>query len=433
MTAKYKTDNGEEYTPIPLGTVLENKYRVRRVLGRGSMGLVYLGADLALQREVAIKVLAPRYARDQRLSNRFRREAVAMASVRSEHVVQIFSYGDHEGFPYFVMEYIPGYTVANLIDSANERGEHLYFDVVLGILRQVSDGLEAVHARGIVHRDVKPANMLIGPGFRVAIADFGLVETSAGDRPERDLAGTPLYLAPELIRRLEMSSDLRSRADIYALGVSAYEMLTGDVPFDGPTVKDILRRHLEQKATPVTVFRSDLPSLIDCVIDRVLSKSPEDRYPNCTSFIDALVEARGGESIAPQRTHDLRILIAETDAQRQTEFRTALKVGFPQAAIVVVEDGLTALEMAKDSPPELMLVSMDLPGMNGLELCAALTGDELTATIPVLVVSRKAPDADARAVLKSLGVSSILWDPIEVSHLVNIARQYLERGGSHLQ
>jgi eukaryotic-like serine/threonine-protein kinase len=411
--------------PLPIGQLLDGKYRVRRVLGRGSMGIVYLGTDIALERDIAIKVLAPHYAADEKIASRFRREAVAMASVRNEHVVQIFSYGDHEGFPYFVMEYIPGYTVASLLESANQRGEHLYLDVILGILRQVAKGLEAVHARGIVHRDVKPSNMLVGPGFRVAITDFGLVETVEDDDGKRDLAGTPLYLAPELIRREDIPDELRSRADVYALGVSAYEMLTGDVPFDGATVKEILRRHLKQSPTPVTVFRSDLPSSVDHVLNKALSKDPAERFVTCMDFIGALTGARREGTDIPPRTGDTRILVAHKEEQTQTIYRTALKVGFPYATIMTAADGVSALEITKTMHPDLLLVDLDLPEMNGLELCASLRGDELTAELPVLVIA-STMTGETRELLRSLGVREILRTPIELSHLVNRARHHLE-------
>jgi len=218
---------GANEGPIPVGITLDNKYLVRQVLGKGSMGMVYLARDVALERDVAVKVFLPRYSADEKVAKRFRREAVAMASVRHDNVVQIFAFGDYDGHPYFVMEYIPGHTVANLVESANDRGEQLYFDVVLGILAQVCRGLDAVHKCRIVHRDVKPANMLIGPRFRVAVMDFGLVELVQGAVSVRDLAGTPLYLAPELIRREPVAEDKLYLSDIYALGISTYEMLTG--------------------------------------------------------------------------------------------------------------------------------------------------------------------------------------------------------------
>ncbi len=420
-----QSDTGQpmDEGPLPPKTRLGSNYRIERVLGYGSMGIVYLAHDQALERKVAVKILAPHYAADQRVARRFRREAVAMASVRHEHVVQIFAFGDHQDRPYFVMEYIPGHPVATLIENANRRTEYLYLDVVIGILSQVCRGLSAVHQAGIVHRDLKPQNMLVGPNFRVALADFGLVEILE-KTARRDLSGTPLYLAPELIRREELPDERRHLSDIYALGVSTYEMLTGDVPFVGKTIKEILRRHIKDPPTPVSEIRSDLPTAIDDVIARAMAKSPDDRYPDCDSFIEALGEARNSASEV-RHADTSRILVAEADPRTNEIYRTALKVGFPQSVIMTADDGLTALEMTKVSRPDLLFVDLDLQGMNGLELCATLRGDELTSKVPLVVVAFGF-DGDARGLLRSLGITDLLVKPVEATDLVNVARRHLD-------
>jgi eukaryotic-like serine/threonine-protein kinase len=411
--------------PIPVGVTLDNKYLVRRILGRGSMGIVYLAEDLALEREVAIKVLLPLYAADEKVAKRFRREAVAMASVRHENVVQIFAFGDYSGNPFFVMEYIPGQTVGNLLESANLRNEHLYLDVVIGILNQVCRGLQSVHDRKIVHRDVKPANMLIGPRFTVAITDFGLVENADDSLLQRDLAGTPLYLAPELIRRETIPSDQRHLCDIYALGVSTFEMITGQVPFDGNNVKEILQRHLKDPPPLVSDLRSDVPRAFNEVIGRTLHKDPTARYTSCMDFFEAISEARESESLAP-RTGTSRILVVDDDPEIRSIYTTALRVGLSDAIVVAVEDGLAALEMVKGSKPDLILLDLEMPKISGFEVCATLTGDELTASIPLIVLTSHKED-QVRTLLKNMGVRNVLTKPVELTHLVDLARKYLRR------
>lgn len=408
--------------PLPPGTRLGPNYRIQRVLGRGSMGIVYLAQDIALERRVAVKVLAPHYAADEKVAKRFRREAIAMASVRHEHVVQIYAFGDHEGRPYFVMEYIPGYTVANLIEHANERGEHLYFDVVLGILSQVCRGLEAVHSAGLVHRDVKPGNMLVGPGFRVALADFGLVEMLDHSAAVRDLAGTPLYLAPELIRREELPQDQRHLSDIYALGVSTYEMLTGEVPFDGATVKEILQRHLRQSPRPISDIRADLPTAVDRALGTCLNKVPTLRFDHCGDFLDALNRARQtGDHSHIAATTTRRILVAVADTVEQQICRTALKVAYPSAAILVANAEADALELIGSSHPDALV--LDLEGVNGLQLCKQLTQDELTADIPVIALTQ---DGASSAQLDAAGIKQIIRRPFEATELVEAVRPYIE-------
>lgn len=413
-----------EATPIPLGCKLEGKYHVQRVLGRGSMGVVYLGRDIRLERAIAIKVLLPRYAADERVAQRFRREAIAMASIRVDNVVQIFASGEYDAHPYFVMEYIPGYTVATLIDSANQRGELLYLDVVLGILRQVCRGLQAVHDGGIVHRDVKPPNMLVGPHFKVAITDFGLVETLQETGENRDMAGTPLYLAPELIMRQPLPDDQRHLSDIYALGVSAHEMLTGDVPFNGQTVKEILRRHLQDAPPRVSESRADLPAAVDDVILRAMHKDPTCRYGTCTAFMEALDQARSSHAQSVPRIESQRILIAEDDADARMIYATALKVGFPGAIIHNAADGVGALEIARYSTPDLVVVDLDIPGRTGIELCAALRDDEPTAHIPVVVITKHV-SSELRLLLRDLRITEIMRKPVEVTDLVSLVRSQL--------
>jgi len=415
----------DEQGPIPVGITLDSKYLVRRILGRGSMGMVYLAYDLALEREVAIKVLLPNYARDPKVAKRFRREAVAMASVRHDNVVQIFAFGDHDGHPYFVMEYVPGHTVSTLLETACERGEQLYLDVVLGILNQVCRGLQAVHDRRIIHRDVKPANMLIGPRFRVALTDFGLVEQVVQGVPgKRDLAGTPLYIAPELIKHQTIPEDQLHLCDIYALGVSTFEMLTGRVPFDGESIKEILRKHVDDEAPRVTSLRADLPAAFDEVLSRALNKNPSARFPSSVLFLDALNQARGSEA-ASIRGGTKRILVVDDDPEIRTIYTTALKVGVPEAIIMTASDGLSAVEMIKASRPDLVLLDMDMPGMNGLEVCASLTGDELTSQIPMMILSAYM-GTKTKTLLKSMGVKDVLQKPVELTTLVDLAKRRLK-------
>ncbi|MBK8479882.1 MAG: protein kinase [Proteobacteria bacterium] len=415
-----------EAGPIPLGITLDDTYHVRRLLGRGSMGLVYLGEDIRLERPVAIKVLSPRYSADARVAQRFRREAVAMASVRAENVVQIFASGDYRGHPYFAMEYVPGYTVGSLIEAANQREEQLYLDVVLGILRQACRGLQAVHDRGIVHRDIKPPNMLIGPSFRVAIADFGLVETVAQPNDVRDLAGTPLYLAPELIRRDAVPEHQLHLADLYALSVSTYEMLTGEPPFDAPTVGEILQLHLRGKPPSVTEIRSDIPRTMADVVARAMSKAPADRFVSCHEFMQALDGARQHEASARPRSAPVRVLVAEDDPEMRAIYSTALQVGFPGVTVLTADDGLAALNLARQSRPDLALVDLNMPNLNGVELAAALRGDERTASIPLIVLTAHL-DVDSRRVLQHLGIARLVPKPIDVTELLAVVGEHLQR------
>jgi serine/threonine protein kinase len=264
------------------------------------MGAVYLARDLSLEREVAVKILLPAHAADAGIVDSFHREAVAMASVRHINVVQIYTSGQSDGLLFFVMEYVPGRSVAALIRELFGCGESLPLDTLLGIVDQVSLGLAAMHQRGIFHGDVKPANMLIDESDHVAIADFGLVGSSkavtddvegVAVNPRHISGGTPLYIAPELIAGNAVPPEERHLCDVYLLGVSVFEMFTGKGPFEGGTVEKVLRGHLFAPPPKLTKLRPDLPSALNPVIRRALAKRPQQRYPSCEELSFAVNRA----------------------------------------------------------------------------------------------------------------------------------------------
>jgi serine/threonine-protein kinase len=269
-------------------------YHLERLLGRGAMGAVYLARDLTLERLVAVKILLPAHTTDAGIVASFHREAVAMASVCHINVVQIYTSGQYEGLLFFVMEYVPGRSVAALIHEAFGSGETLPMDTLLGIIEQASLGLAAMHKRGIFHGDVKPANMLIDENGHVAITDFGLVGSSRGEEveaaPRCVSGGTPLYIAPELIRS-KVPPGERHLCDVYSLGVSTYEMFTGRGPFEGNTIQRILKGHLFSPPPRLTRLRPDLPAALDPVIRRALAKQPRRRYPSCEELAFAVNRA----------------------------------------------------------------------------------------------------------------------------------------------
>lgn len=285
--------------PVGAGTTFAKKYFLERLLGQGAMGAVYLARDTSLEREVAVKILLPAHAADAGIVNSFRREAVAMASVRHINVVQIYTSGQCDGLLFFVMEYVPGRSVAALIEEVFRHGGSLPVDTLLGIVDQVSLGLAAMHRRGIFHGDVKPANMLIDESNHVAIADFGLVGSSrtaaASDpiaaRPRHISGGTPLYIAPELIARRDLPAEERQLCDVYSFGVSVFEMFTGRGPYGGRTIEQILNGHLFTRPPKLTRIRPDLPSALDPVIRRALAKRPKERYPSCEELAFAVNRA----------------------------------------------------------------------------------------------------------------------------------------------
>jgi serine/threonine protein kinase len=248
------------------------QYEVQKVLGRGGMGVVLRAFDPALRRAVAIKVLAPQWAAHADARQRFEREARAAALVRHANVVAIYAVEEAEGLPYLVMEYVPCESLQQRLDRAGP----LEIEEVLEIGAQVAAGLAAAHDRGLVHRDVKPANILLDRDGHVRLTDFGLARavddttlTQSGT-----IAGTPQYMAPEQAR----GGAVDDRADQFSLGSVLYAMCTGRSPFRGPTTMAVLKRVCEEDPRDVREINPNVPVELAEIIDRLHAKRPRDRF-----------------------------------------------------------------------------------------------------------------------------------------------------------
>ncbi|MBX3248432.1 MAG: protein kinase [Myxococcales bacterium] len=410
----------EDSDAPPAGTVIDG-YRVERLIGRGGMGVVVLARDERLARDVAIKLVAPERVSSASARASFLHEARAMAGVRHENVAQIYTYGEYEGLPYFVMEYVPGKDLGTWLDEHFARHELPSVDETLGILDQVCRGLGAIHARGIVHADVKPGNVLIGPAFRAAVTDFGLVR-ALGERDASELVvGTPAYIAPEIVYSRTPVFD--RRADVFALGVIAYEMLTGKLPFRIHDVNSLFDVHLRRDpATPPSEHRPDLPTAFDDVVMTALERDVDRRFPTTDALRKALFRARSDAGRSPGPT---RILIADDDPHARAMVRETLAFAFPDATLVEAADGAQALAELEAIPADLVVMDLDMPGMNGLELTAAIRGAPHLANVPILVVTGRGGSGDWR-LLQSLGADGFLLKPVDAYTLVALARRGLE-------
>jgi serine/threonine-protein kinase len=255
-----------------VGKKLKDYYVLRR-LGRGAMAEVYLAQQVSLSRPVALKVLNEKLAGDPAYVRRFHHEARAAASLVHAAIVQIYEVGEENGTHYIAQEYVPGRNLGEIIHS---RGA-IHPRLALDILRQVTAALVKATSEGIVHRDIKPENIMLARSGEVKVADFGLARVQ-GDGVNLTQVGvtmgTPLYMSPEQIE----GGEIDSRSDIYSLGVTAYHMLTGSPPFSGDTPLSVAVQHLHQAADPVLKRRPDIPPRFAAIVDRMLSKKPDDRY-----------------------------------------------------------------------------------------------------------------------------------------------------------
>ncbi|HJZ88116.1 MAG TPA: serine/threonine-protein kinase [Polyangia bacterium] len=267
--------------PITPGKVLLSRYHIERELGRGGMGAVYLARDAQLGEQVALKVISAHWGGEAAAAvERFRREASAARKITHPNVIRIHDLGEDPaaGELFLSMEYFPGMTLADLL---RRRGA-LPLDEARDILGQVCDGLEAAHKAGVIHRDLKPGNILCNDRRQVKIIDFGLAKASfmAGMTATGLILGTPEYMAPEQVR----GRDADGRTDIYALGAVAYHVVTGVPPFGGETPIAVGFAHCTQPVRPPTELRPDLPARMAAAIVRALSKEPRDRFDSVSEM-----------------------------------------------------------------------------------------------------------------------------------------------------
>src|SRR6266540_2197169 len=285
--------------------VLLGRYEVGRMLGAGGMAEVYEGHDRLLARRVAIKVLLAQYAHDPAFLARFRREAQAAASLSHPNIVAVFDTGSQDDTWFIVMEYVAGRTLRDVIRTEGA----LYWARAAEIAADVAGALSAAHARGVVHRDVKPGNVMLTTDGKVKVMDYGIARASAVPSITQTAAmvGTVQYIAPEQAQGLEADA----RSDVYALGCCLYEMLTGQVPFTGPTPVAIAYRHVQEDPTPPRVLKSDVPVSLERVCLKAMAKRPEDRYQTALEMRQDLERARAGAPVAagiPLASQQTRVL-----------------------------------------------------------------------------------------------------------------------------
>jgi hypothetical protein len=273
------------HTEIGIGSDFVG-YRIDELIGRGGMGVVYRASDLRLKRTVALKLMAPELALDQRFRERFAREAELAMSLEHPNVVPIHDAGDIDGRLYLAMRHVEGTDLRALLHAEGALDPAR----ALAICSQIANALDAAHANGLVHRDVKPSNVLLDVSEHVYLADFGLtrrLDEQGGPAGDGRSVGTPAYLAPEQIE----GEAVDGRADVYSLGCLLYECLTGETPFVRGSRLAVAWAHLEEEPPRSSDRRPELPEAIDAAIRTAMAKKPDDRYGTCAALISAAEEA----------------------------------------------------------------------------------------------------------------------------------------------
>jgi len=281
---------------MKIGQIVKERYEILEILGEGGMAFVYKARDMQLERFVAIKTLKPNYVNQETFVDRFKREAKTAANLNHPNIVQIFDWGI-EDEPYFVMEYIEGNTLTSII----AKNRTISLSDILFIGAQVSSGLHAAHQKGLVHRDIKPGNIMITPDGKVKVTDFGIVSLQ---NEESDITktgsilGTASYISPEQAQGKPVSIE----SDLYSLGTVLYELITGKAPFSGDSPISTATKHLTEKPEKPSLFRRDLPKGVETAILKLLEKATYDRFKSAEDLRATLLQQR--KSLQSEQTRE---------------------------------------------------------------------------------------------------------------------------------
>jgi len=355
--------------------VLLDRYEVGPLLGAGGMAEVYEGRDRLLARRVAIKVLLSQYARDQSFLLRFKREAQAAASLSHPNVVGVFDTGSEDGTNFIVMEFVDGRT---LKDVVRQEGP-LYPDRAAEICADVSAALMAAHARGLIHRDIKPGNVMLTPDGKVKVMDFGIARATTSETITQTAAviGTAQYISPEQAQ----GQTVDYRSDLYSLGCCLFEMLTGTVPFTGATPVAIAYRHVREDPTPPRMLNPDVPPPLEAICLKAMAKLPDNRYQTAAELRSDLERYRNGEPVLATPLLDSAATTQAIPGRAAAADQTAMLGG-------TVAGGPTAYDYA---PPEerrrtsvgwvvLSLLALVVVGLVAFLITRSLTSPGTTTT-----------------------------------------------------
>jgi serine/threonine-protein kinase len=376
--------------PFAVGAVLGGNFELRGILGQGGMSRVYDAFDRALGRTVAIKLVLPGVDPEYLL-----REARALAPIRHRSIVAVYALLQHEDVPFLVMERVYGRSLHEHALRVRRTEGALAIEEVIRLLSQLAEALALIHASGLSHRDLKPSNVMLTPDGRVVLIDFalGTPETLVNADDDRSV-GSAGYLAPEAI-----AGDVRpgdgALLDLYALGVIAFELLTGGLPFHGATDAEILRQQLVEPAPDVRKLRPEVPAQLAELVASLLVKSPRERASHAETVLWQL------QSIG-ERASPLRVLIVDDDRSLLPLLRATVHAASPDAQIETAADGEQALRRISAAPPDLLLVDLALPRASGMEVCLYARGTAKRCRIVAL--SGRAAAADVELLLQ-IGVS----------------------------
>ena len=346
---------------MKIGQIVKERYEILEILGEGGMAFVYKARDMQLERFVAIKTLKPNYVNQETFVDRFKREAKTAANLNHPNIVQIFDWGI-EDEPYFVMEYIEGNTLTSII----AKNRTISLSDILFIGAQVSSGLHAAHQKGLVHRDIKPGNIMITPDGKVKVTDFGIVSLQ---NEESDITktgsilGTASYISPEQAQGKPVSIE----SDLYSLGTVLYELITGKAPFSGDSPISTATKHLTEKPEKPSLFRRDLPKGVENAILKLLEKATYDRFKSAEDLRATLLQQR--KALQSEQTRENLVDLTNPKVKlRFTLPALIISIGVVIGTIWTLTQVFDGLPVDGGAPSLL-----EVPDLTGSEQAQALT------------------------------------------------------------
>jgi serine/threonine-protein kinase len=392
-------------------------YRLDGVIGRGGMGVVYRAEHVHLGRQVALKVLAPGLGGDRSFRERFVRESRLAASLDHRNVVTVFDAGEVDGVLYIAMQYVHGTDLGARVREETKVAP----EEVAAIAEQVGSALDAAHASGLVHRDVKPANILLQDGHAF-LTDFGLTKRLASSTAltvQTDIVGTPDYLAPEQIE----GTAVDGRSDQYAFACVVYHALAGTVPFERDSDIAVIQAHIADDAPDVRTLRPEIPAAVDDVLRRAMAKDPAERYPRVSDMAADLRAALGLAARQPEPRAPVGCVIVGVP---DPGTRAVIKAALGRGSVEIAEAGNTddVLALAAGSQPALILLDTTLPGAPVTEVCRQLRSADSATTTPVIALAERGHDEQWRAALAA-GADDVLLRPFSAFQLLAKMRDHV--------
>ncbi len=327
------------------GKVFGNRYELINKIGSGGMAIVYKAKDILLNRLVAVKILREEFKENEDFIRRFNIESQASASLSHQNIAQIYDVGEEEGMHYIVMEYLEGKTLKQYM---NEKGGRLSWREASNFSMQICRALEHAHSKHVVHRDIKPQNIIITDGNKLKVADFGIARAANNSTTVNTAVGSAHYLSPEQAR----GGYTDHRSDIYSLGVVMYEMFTGSLPFDGENDLSVVMKHLQQEAPLPSSINPDIPEGIEAIIVRAMTKEQRLRYESASEILEDLVMVYQTPNIDPYELNALNeeteteIVKREKTSPQNRKKRTAIKKKKKQAGLIASISAIAAVFLA---------------------------------------------------------------------------------------